>query len=105
MVSAAKYVLQEVVFYARKCGICCNSTLGPARNPSVMYLDAGNLFNFCPCLTFCNRSLNGIIQYLPFLSTSKNVKLKVKTTFLDILEPGHNIWQSFFEKNGPHDLY
>jgi hypothetical protein len=41
MVSTAKYVLREVVFYAKKCGISCNSMLGPARNQSAMYLVAG----------------------------------------------------------------
>jgi hypothetical protein len=40
MVYSAKYVLREVAFYARKCGIFCNSTLGPARKPSAMYLVA-----------------------------------------------------------------
>ena len=45
MVYSAKCVLREVVFYARKCGIFCNSTLGPARNLNAMYLVAGKRIN------------------------------------------------------------
>lgn len=46
MVYSAKYVLQEVVFSVRRCGIYFNFMLVHARNLSVMCHGAGQL-GFC----------------------------------------------------------
>lgn len=71
-------MLREGVFYAGKCGISYKSTPGPARNQTVLYLDAGNLsflkrrrrfFLSCViCVSWTFRTLAKLFFFLNELS-------------------------------------